>query len=150
MQNSYVHVGYKLPSSEIWKFQNIPSEVYDLCSKEDKLLVLHEEQVYDPKDLIIFKDTVKNVEWINWEQADDGDEDDIRGGNYEGDVDFADIVGQEGAKRGLEIAAAGGHNVIMAGPCVLVRYIFPLMMLSPVIAVMIWDESDRRNGDTDR
>lgn len=30
-------------------------------------------------------------------------------------VDFADIIGQDGAKRGLEIAAAGGHNVIMVG-----------------------------------
>lgn len=30
--------------------------------------------------------------------------------------DFADIVGQEGAKRGLEIAAAGGHNIAMYGP----------------------------------
>jgi predicted ATPase with chaperone activity len=27
-------------------------------------------------------------------------------------MDFADILGQESAKRGVEIAAAGGHNLI--------------------------------------
>lgn len=31
-------------------------------------------------------------------------------------IDFSDIRGQETAKRGLEIAAAGGHNVAMYGP----------------------------------
>ena len=30
-------------------------------------------------------------------------------------MDFSEIVGQKSAKRGLEIAAAGGHNVIMVG-----------------------------------
>lgn len=35
---------------------------------------------------------------------------------FEFDIDFNDVKGQENIKRALEIAAAGGHNAILVGP----------------------------------
>jgi magnesium chelatase family protein len=56
------------------------------------------------------------------------------------DVDMSEVRGQQSAKRALEVAAAGGHNVLMIGPpgsgkTMLAR------RLPSILPAMIFDES---------
>lgn len=79
--------------------------IYGVRSLTDVLSILSAEE--DCSDL--------KVEEILKRRGLEEDGDDV--GIYPDDImDFSEIIGQHSAKRGLEIAAAGAHNVIMVGP----------------------------------
>lgn len=63
-----------------------------------------EEAIRYFEDNTIIKPTVVDTREIFYHEQNDYD------------LDFADVQGQENIKRALEIAAAGGHNIIMIGP----------------------------------
>ncbi len=75
-------------------------DIYGVKNLPDVIRILEENE--DCTDLLVTSGARDNVC--------------IPAGSNEPDyIDFADIIGQENAKRGAEIAVSGGHNLIMIG-----------------------------------
>ena len=80
-------------------------EIYGARGLTDVLRILEGEE--DCSDLLVWNTSLFH-EYSSSGPEPTGRQSDI--------MDFSEIIGQEGAKRGAEIAAAGGHNLIMIGP----------------------------------
>ncbi|MBE6538673.1 MAG: ATP-binding protein, partial [Ruminococcaceae bacterium] len=69
--------------------------------------------VYGVKDVKTLVKHLLGEELLSPEQCDSAS---FMSSGEEYDLDFADIKGQAMAKRAMEIAAAGGHNILLIGP----------------------------------
>ena len=78
--------------------------IFGVKNLMDVLRILEEKE--DPGDLLVWNTRLyQKMKRENQRRP--------RKGEY---MDFSEIIGQEGAKRGVEIACAGNHNIIFVGP----------------------------------
>ena len=85
-------------------------DIYAVDNLKEVLMILSGEEPCDDLKVANKKKNLSHVE--NGEPK----EDEEKAPAVLAPMDFSEIIGQEGAKRGLEIAAAGGHNLLMVGP----------------------------------
>ena len=80
----------------------------------------HEAAVVNNLDVIAADTIVDVVQFLNGEKNIEPTIIDTRAEFFASvdkfDVDFDEVKGQESVKRALEVAAAGGHNILMVGP----------------------------------
>lgn len=94
--------GCILPANSAYEAVDIKGiDIFGVHNFQDVIRILEEDE--DCSDLLVRSEIFRG----NSMRPDERKTSDI--------IDFADIIGQENAKRGAEIAVSGGHNMIMIG-----------------------------------
>lgn len=106
------HVSGVLPQAMLAKEKKM-KHVFLPKTNSKEASVIAGIDIFGVESLLQLFRHLSNQELIEKEETQKGD---VASEEVEYEFDFSEVKGQESAKRAMEIAAAGGHNILLTGP----------------------------------